>query len=241
MSRPLLGIYADAAAVAGQDQASTNFASVSDLQTEVLRIDQLLLTKETTISATNLVSLNEVSPLPAASSALVALSDEVALRASTTFVNEQIATRALGTDLTALTSRVAIAEADLPTRATAANLTTLTARVSTAEGALPNKTDTSTTTALDTRLQAAEAQVTARALATDVAAIDQRLVTAEASVALAASAADLSNTQAVVATNLAAVNTKAVSTVCSTSVCSSRGTPQLSPTRRRQRLRSQCA
>ena len=87
MSRPLLGIYADAAAVAAQDQASSNFASVSDLQSEVLRIDQLLLTKETTISGTNPVSLSEVSPLPAASSALVALSDEVALRASTTYVN----------------------------------------------------------------------------------------------------------------------------------------------------------
>merc|ERR1712086_824292 len=128
----------------------------SDLQSEVLRTDQLLLTKETTISGTNPVSLSEVSPLPAASSALVALSDEVALRASTTYVNEQIATRALGTDLTALTSRVASAEADLPTRATATDLTALTTRVSTAEGALPNKTDTSTTSAIDTRLQAAE-------------------------------------------------------------------------------------
>ena len=157
MSRPLLGIYGDAAAVAAQDQANTNFASVSDLQTEVLRLDQLLLTQETTISGTNPVSLTEVSPLPAASSALVALSDEVALRASTTYVNEQIATRALGTDLTALTTRVASAEADLPTRATSADLTALTSRVSTAEGVLPNKTDTSTTSAIDTRLQAAEA------------------------------------------------------------------------------------
>ena len=74
MSRPLLGIYGDAAAVAAQNQASTNFASVADLQTEVLRLDQLLLTKETTISANNPVSLTEVSPLPAASSALVSLS-----------------------------------------------------------------------------------------------------------------------------------------------------------------------
>jgi len=209
MSRPLLGIYGDAAAVAAQDQASTNFASVSDLQTEVLRLDQLLLTKETTISGTNPVSLSEVSPLPAAASALVALSDEVTLRASTTYVNEQIATRALGTDLTALTSRVASAEADLPTRATATDLTALTTRVSTAEGALTNKTDTSTTAAIDTRLQAAEADLPTRATATDVAAIDQRLVTAEASVALAASAVDLANTQVVVATNLATVLTKA--------------------------------
>jgi len=209
MSRPLLGIYADDAAVAAQDQATSNFASVSDLQTAVLRIDQLLLTKETTISGTNPVSLNEVSPIPAASSALVALSDEVALRASTTYVNEQLAERAMGTDLVSLTSRVASTEADLPSRATVANLTALTTRVSAAEGALPNKTDTSTTAALDTRLQAAEAQVTARALATDVSSIDQRLVAAESSVALAASAVDLANTQAVVATNLAGLNTKA--------------------------------
>jgi len=209
MSRPLLGIYGDAAAVAANEQASSNFASVSDLQTAVLRIDQLLLTKETTISGTNPVSLNEVSPIPAASSALVALSDEVALRASTTYVNEQLAERALGTDLTALTSRVASAEADLPTRATAADLTTLTTRVSTAEGALPGKATVASVTALDTRLQAAESTLPLKATATDVAAIDQRLATAESSVALAASAVDLSNTQTVVATNLATVLTKA--------------------------------
>ena len=137
MSRPLLGIYADDAAVSAQQQASSNFASVSDLQTAVLRIDQLLLTKETTISGTNPVSLNEVSPLPAASSALVALSDEVVLRASTTFVNEQIATRATTTDVTALANRVVTVETDLPTRATAVDLAALTTRVGAAASALP--------------------------------------------------------------------------------------------------------
>ena len=50
MSRPVLGIYADDAAEAAQTQASTNFASVSELQTEVLRLDQLLLGKETEIN-----------------------------------------------------------------------------------------------------------------------------------------------------------------------------------------------
>ena len=64
MSLPLLGIYADAAAAAAQDQASTNFASVTQLQTEVLRLDQLLLGKETTISGTNPVSLSETGFVP---------------------------------------------------------------------------------------------------------------------------------------------------------------------------------
>ena len=141
MSRPLLGIYADDAAVAAQDQASTNFASVNQLQTEVLRLDQLLLGKETVISGTNPVSLSEVSPQPAAASALLALSDEVTLRASTTYVNEQIATRALGTDVTALASRVGGVETDLPTR-TAVDVTALTTRIGATESVLPNKTST---------------------------------------------------------------------------------------------------
>ena len=64
MSRPLLGIYADDAAEAAQTQATSNFASVSQLQVEVLRLDQLLLGKETTISGTNPISLSEVLPLP---------------------------------------------------------------------------------------------------------------------------------------------------------------------------------
>ena len=152
MSRPLLGIYADAAAAAAQTQASTNFVSVSVLQAKVLRLDQLLLTKESTISGTNPVSLSEVSPLPAAASALLALSDEVALRASATFVNEQIATRATTTDVTTLASRVGDVGADLPTRATVLTLTALTTRVSAAESALPTKASTLTTDALDVRL-----------------------------------------------------------------------------------------
>ena len=114
MSRPLLGIYTDAAAAAAQDQASANFVSVTQLQTEVLRLDQLLLTKQSTISSTNPVSLSEVLPLPAAASALLALSDEVTLRASATYLNEQIATRAPTTDVAALASRVTTAEVDLP-------------------------------------------------------------------------------------------------------------------------------
>ena len=91
-------------------------------------MDQLLLGKETVISGTNPVSLSEVSPLPAAASALLDLSDEVALRASTTFLNEQIATRATTTDVSTLASRVGTVETDLPTREAALNLTALNTR-----------------------------------------------------------------------------------------------------------------
>ena len=140
MSRPLLGIYADDQAKAAQSQASTNFASVTQLHTEVLRLDQLLLTKESIInSATNPILMSEVSPLPAAASALVGLADKVALRASTTYVNEQIATRALSPDVTALASRVTTTETDLPTRATTVDLAALTTRVSAAEAPSPTR------------------------------------------------------------------------------------------------------
>ena len=209
MSRPLLGIYADDAADAAQTQASSNLATVAQLQTEVLRLDQLLLGKETTISGTNPVSLSEVLPLPAAASALLALSDEVTLRASTTYVNEQIATSATTTDVTALASRVTTTEVDLHTRATTVDLTALTTRASSAEGALPTKASNIVAGALDVRLQVTESALPLRATTEVVTAIDQRLATAEAAVALAATATDLSNTQAVTAGNLALLATKA--------------------------------
>ena len=107
-----------------------------------------MLGKEATISKTNPVPLSEVLPLPAAASALLALSDEVTLRASTTYVNEQLATRALATDVKALASRVGDVAADLPTRATTLDVTSLTTRVAAAEGALPTKANIVVTDAL---------------------------------------------------------------------------------------------